>query len=372
MAAAESSEDIPEINISDFIEMSEPNMGYAELRERRCNGRDPTYIRSSGWRNSKYFVEDGRDERKITPSYMTKQEIREFKKDFSSFFNSEMGRIIEKKHPYLEQGNVGACSIMGTIALFKLYNRMNELNKFIKTKPSGIKWDKAWEVVREKDPNGAFASPSIAATWDRLEINLPSSDFVYVPVKPHENERLINNIFVDNTLISNNLLNDFINNNVDTEWRNEPALQAIFRKAVIIEYLLQKGYPLICNQGGHTRVAVYCDTNRILCVDSYGKEWQDGDTGWYWHDGYSVINKWRFYTDVKEFGFFTRRLIDVTATPQSRSQPVPRNSSTKTNKSPPTILRRSSRSSVFKKGSGTRKNQKHNRKRKQSRQSRRK
>lgn len=54
----------------------------------------------------------------------------------------------------------------------------------------------------------------------------------------------------------------------------------------------------------HTRVAVYCDQDHIVCVDSYGKNWQEGTSEWYWKAGYSVINKWRFYNDVRELGIF--------------------------------------------------------------------
>ena len=198
-------------------------------------------------------------------------------------------------------------------ALFALYQRTEELEgddyfTLRGSRSNGLEvasWDKAWRTVRAKDAQGKYASPSIAVAWDKLKRSAPN--FVYVPVKPHEHEgRRINPVFVDARMDALVDLPRFRVDRVEERWREEAALQGIFRKGALVEYLLRRNYPILCNQGGHTRVAVYSDQDRILCVDSHGKGHQEGTSEWYWKAGYSVIDKWRFYSDVKEICFFDK------------------------------------------------------------------
>lgn len=285
-------------------------MSYSGQRLDLDKARKYIYIRISG-RNSKilkYYLthygdfSNGQPCNKAECKLLSKYEQLQFLKIYKQMFKNVIIDI--DKYSGVDQLQEGACSFVAFLNLVRLNGR--EASVF-KENWSKVRrgWKKYWKAMPASKDDG---SADIADTLDQM---IASGLFVegfnegltYIPIRSRGNaENKYNNTFWSEIESRKRFgsLYEFM--------RNYKVTPFVFETGRLLEDLIDRGVPVEVNFSQHSRVMVAYNDTHILLADSWSKNfkqtYKDMDYDAY-AAGFSVVNKWYAYTNIRDIVYFT-------------------------------------------------------------------
>lgn len=285
-------------------------MSYSGQRLELDKARKYIYIRISR-RDSKilkYYITHTGDFSNGKPcnhaecKLLNKYEQGEFLKLYKQMFKNVIIDI--DKYSGVDQKTEGACSFVAFLNLVRL-NKADAL--VFKEKWGTVKrsWKKYWKAMPASKDDG---SADIADTLDQM---IASGKFwkdfneqlTYVPIRSRGNaENKYNNAFWSEIECRKKWgsLYEFI--------RNYKATPFVFETGRLLEDLIDRGVPVEVNFSQHSRVMVAYNDTHILLADSWSKNFKQTYTDMDYDAyaaGFSVVNKWYAYTNIRDLVYFT-------------------------------------------------------------------
>eukprot|EP00656_Telonema_subtile_P042586 TRINITY_DN4830_c0_g1_i2.p1 TRINITY_DN4830_c0_g1~~TRINITY_DN4830_c0_g1_i2.p1 ORF type:complete len:645 (-),score=88.58 TRINITY_DN4830_c0_g1_i2:154-2088(-) len=199
----------------------------------------------------------------------------------------------------VDQGHHGACALVAFFNATNICDRWGSLSL-----NDASCWQRVWAKF------GITFSEDIAQTLDLLRSQrmlAKPQDIVYIPIRSSEHREMSFNtsFWTDEARVH------FQETNRDLSDEVFQGMPFVFQNGYLVERLISDGVPVVINALEHTRTCVGFNEQYLLFADNWGDLYEekakDGDYYDVYRGGFSVVEKWVVYSNMRDIVHFLPR-----------------------------------------------------------------